>query len=49
MLSLKSELCPGFSDLFSENRFFSEYLSFMLYGLSTVFCRTCVVADEQLC
>jgi hypothetical protein len=33
MLSLKSELRPGFSDLFSENRFFSEYLSFTLYGL----------------
>jgi hypothetical protein len=33
MLSLKSELRPGFADLFSENRFFSEYLSFTLYGL----------------
>jgi triacylglycerol lipase len=32
MLSLKSELRPDFSDLFSENRFFSEYLSFTLYG-----------------
>ena len=33
MLSLKSELGPGFADLFSENRIFSEYLSFTLYGL----------------
>jgi hypothetical protein len=33
MLSLKPELRPGFADLFSENRFFSEYLSFTLYGL----------------
>jgi hypothetical protein len=30
---LKSELRPGFADLFSENRFFSEYLSFTLDGL----------------
>ena len=33
MLSLKSELCPGFAELLSENRFFNEYLSFTLYGL----------------
>jgi hypothetical protein len=33
MLSLKSEPCPGFADLFSENRFFGEYLSFTLHGL----------------
>jgi hypothetical protein len=33
MLSMKSELRPGFADLFSENRFFSEFLTFTLYGL----------------
>ena len=33
MLSMKSELRLGFADLFSENRFFSEFLTFTLYGL----------------
>jgi pimeloyl-ACP methyl ester carboxylesterase len=33
MFSLKSELRPGFAELLGENRFFSEFSSFTLYGL----------------
>jgi hypothetical protein len=33
MLALKAELRPGFAELLSENRFFSEFSSFTLYGL----------------
>jgi hypothetical protein len=35
--------------LFSENRFFSEYLSSRSMGFCTICFLTYVVADEQLC